>query len=165
MATGDGRADFELLSGRMMPPAVRPDAATVTLYVFDLLRMGAKELLDHPLYGPSLEPPIVAVPTRRRGQCAAGPAAAMVVGCKVLAMEFPGQISTDVDDLESRFVDLVSRSTNVNIDMNDPYGSVLVAGFPNVGMGDDPKLVGDRTRLLPAYSPMFDRLRLLHREA
>ena len=48
MVTADGRADFELLSGRMMTPAARADAAAVSLYVFDLLRMGDEELLDRP---------------------------------------------------------------------------------------------------------------------
>jgi hypothetical protein len=46
--TADGRADFELLAGRVHGPRHNPDGHPVTFFVFDVLELGGRALVDEP---------------------------------------------------------------------------------------------------------------------
>jgi bifunctional non-homologous end joining protein LigD len=48
VVTADGRADFELLSGRVHGPRRDPDAHRVTFFVFDVLQLNGRELANEP---------------------------------------------------------------------------------------------------------------------
>jgi bifunctional non-homologous end joining protein LigD len=48
VVTPDGRADFELLGGRIHGPRYDPGSQPVTFYVFDVLQFGDQDLRDQP---------------------------------------------------------------------------------------------------------------------